>query len=956
MIEEEVEEKEKPAEEEEPKEEEVEEKEKPAEEEKPKEEKPAEKEEELEEEEVLSGDVKPGMAVYFKGTVPNEITRFAVDLRCGDTKDSDIAFRFESRFEPSEVLVFNSFKNGSWEEEDRVNEMPFRRGESFELVFHVLEEGYQVYVARRKIYLFKHRIPVEQVTSVQVIGEISMQTSNLLNIGQFTMTQEPDDDVDETTQVMMSIPGSLKSGLSMSFQGMIPDESTRFTIDLQCGDTEGCDTAFRFNPRLETSEVVFNSFRNGSWEEEEKVVEMPFIKGESFLLVFMLKSDGYQVNVNGCPLYMFKHRMVLEQVRGIRIFGGVSIQNVNIVEIVQEVIEIPEEETEAIQAEAPIPGSLKAGTTLTLLGTIPEETKSFSINLQCGEAAGCDTAFHFNPKFETSEVEFNTFRNGSWEEAEKVDNMPFTQGKEFELTYIITAEGYQVNVNGAEFYLFKHRISVEQVKVLQIAGDVSVTAINIVEGTVQEYPSPAEMGTVQTNIPVPGCLKTWMTVSLQGLVPAETDSFSINLQCGDTQGCDTAFHFSSQFKTSELVFNSFRKGHWEEEERVAQMPFKTGENFTLDYTITLEGYEVSVNGHFIHTFMHRMPVAQVSLMQIIGDVSIMAINIIETSPSVTPLPSGLKPGTAVIFQGVLPSESNRFSIDLQCGETEGCDTAFQFQPQLEPEEVVVCNSFQNGSWETEERLTEMPFRKGEDFELVYNITAEGYQVKVNGQQYHMFKHRIPVEQVRALLVAGNVSVPAVHIIEGEPFIMEETAFETVVICAPYVMPIPGGFKEASSVNFRGSIPEGIPSFSIDLQCGEADGSDTALRFNPQFEPAEAVVFNSFRGGSWETEERVDAMPFRRGESFEVTFHITPEGYQVKVNGAELHMFKHRIPVEQVSAVKIVGNVTVETVNIIEGDFGAVPPSCFGQIEATGSIGGETWTCGVAEVERGDGPI
>ncbi|XP_064157571.1 uncharacterized protein LOC135235715 [Anguilla rostrata] len=953
--EEEVEEKEKPAEEEEPKEEEVEEKEKPVEEEEPKEEKPAEKEEELEEEEVLSGDVKPGMAVYFKGTVPNEITRFAVDLRCGDTKDSDIAFRFESRFEPSEVLVFNSFKNGSWEEEERVNEMPFRRGESFELVFHVLEEGYQVYVARRKIYLFKHRIPVEQVTSVQVIGEISMQTSNLLNIGQFTMTQEPDDDVDETTQVMMSIPGSLKSGLSMSFQGMIPDESTRFTIDLQCGDTEGCDTAFRFNPRLETSEVVFNSFRNGSWEEEEKVVEMPFIKGESFLLVFMLKSDGYQVNVNGCPLYMFKHRMVLEQVRGIRIFGGVSIQNVNIVEIVQEVIEIPEEETEAIQAEAPIPGSLKAGTTLTLLGTIPEETKSFSINLQCGEAAGCDTAFHFNPKFETSEVEFNTFRNGSWEEAEKVDNMPFTQGKEFELTYIITAEGYQVNVNGAEFYLFKHRISVDQVKVLQIAGDVSVTAINIVEGAGQ-YPTPAELGTVQTNIPVPGCLKTWMTVSLQGLVPAETDSFSINLQCGDTQGCDTAFHFSSQFKTSELVFNSFRKGHWEEEERVAQMPFKTGENFTLDYTITLEGYEVSVNGHFIHTFMHRMPVAQVSLMQIIGDVSIIAINIIETSPSVTPLPSGLKPGTAVIFQGVLPSESNRFSIDLQCGETEGCDTAFQFQPQLEPEEVVVCNSFQNGSWETEERLTEMPFRKGEDFELVYNITAEGYQVKVNGQQYHMFKHRIPVEQVRALLVAGNVSVPAVHIIEGEPFIMEETAFETVVICAPYVMPIPGGFKEASSVNFRGSIPEGIPSFSIDLQCGEADGSDTALRFNPQFEPAEAVVFNSFRGGSWETEERVDAMPFRRGESFEVTFHITPEGYQVKVNGAELHMFKHRIPVEQVSALKIVGNVTVETVNIIEGDFGAVPPSCFGQIEATGSIGGETWTCGVAEVERGDGPI
>lgn len=40
----------------------------------------------------------------------------------------------------------------------------------------------QVYVARRLICCFKHRIPVERVTSVQVIGEVSMQVANYINV------------------------------------------------------------------------------------------------------------------------------------------------------------------------------------------------------------------------------------------------------------------------------------------------------------------------------------------------------------------------------------------------------------------------------------------------------------------------------------------------------------------------------------------------------------------------------------------------------------------------------------------------------------------------------------------------------------------------------------------------------------------------------------------------------
>lgn len=67
--------------------------------------------------------------------------RFSINLRC---EDGNNAFHFNPRFEPSDVVVFNTFRNGSWENEERVEDMPIQPGDSFELVFIVTSEGYQV--------------------------------------------------------------------------------------------------------------------------------------------------------------------------------------------------------------------------------------------------------------------------------------------------------------------------------------------------------------------------------------------------------------------------------------------------------------------------------------------------------------------------------------------------------------------------------------------------------------------------------------------------------------------------------------------------------------------------------------------------------------------------------------------------------------------------------------------
>ncbi|XP_064157572.1 galectin-6-like [Anguilla rostrata] len=129
-----------------------------------------------------------------------------------------------------------------------------------------------------------------------------------------------------------------------------------------------------------------------------------------------------------------------------------------------------------IPYDGPIQGGLKPGMTVYFKGTVHHNIARFHINLQ----AHCDRTMHFNPRFKPEQVVvFNTFRHRRWEREERVQKMPFTPGKSFEVLFAVTCEGYQVVVNGAPFYLFKHRIPVERVTGLQIAGDVSMETVII---------------------------------------------------------------------------------------------------------------------------------------------------------------------------------------------------------------------------------------------------------------------------------------------------------------------------------------------------------------------------------------------------------------------------------------------------------------------------------------------
>lgn len=139
----------------------------------------------------------------------------------------------------------------------------------------------------------------------------------------------------------------------------------------------------------------------------------------------------------------------------------------------------------------------------------------------------------------------------------------------------------------------------------------------------------------------------------------------------------------------------------------------------------------------------------------------------------------------------LSNISGSFVINLRSAESESSDIALHFNPRFTGWDKVVFNSFENDSWGSEEKVRSMPFTKGQPFEIVFMVTTEGYQVgqwtlefnptcwssklemiltqmfvqvKIDGQDFYTFSHRIPLERVCAIQIGGQVSIQSIKVL------------------------------------------------------------------------------------------------------------------------------------------------------------------------------------------------
>ncbi|RCN34423.1 galactoside-binding lectin [Ancylostoma caninum] len=136
----------------------------------------------------IVGGLFPGRAIVVSGMVlqsfASDTKRFYIDLCCGlliqgDHMDNK-ALHFNPRFDtggdwfsgqPDKQLVINSYISNRWGAEERFPN-PFEIGKPFQIRILVLENYFKIAVNGKHICDYPHRVPVEEIKTIYVGGNI----------------------------------------------------------------------------------------------------------------------------------------------------------------------------------------------------------------------------------------------------------------------------------------------------------------------------------------------------------------------------------------------------------------------------------------------------------------------------------------------------------------------------------------------------------------------------------------------------------------------------------------------------------------------------------------------------------------------------------------------------------------------------------------------------------------
>uniref|UniRef100_A0A8C3F9K8 Galectin n=1 Tax=Chrysemys picta bellii TaxID=8478 RepID=A0A8C3F9K8_CHRPI len=250
--------------------------------------------------------------------------------------------------------------------------------------------------------------------------------------------------------------GAILSGLLpgelVVIQGSVPDDSDRFQVDFQCGSSTKprADVAFHFNPRFK---------RSGS------------IIWKPFKIVFMVLKDKFQVSVNEKHLLLYNHRVNLERIDTLGIYGKVQIRTI---QFVSNNGEVPDGSQLVVPYIARLNSALRPGRTVAIKGEVNKNPNSFAVNLKSSDSK--DIALHLNPRMKTKVFVRNSYLSDSWGEEEKdVTNFPFSPGMYFELLIFCDVHQYKVAVNGVHIVEYKHRFKqLEKINILEVTGDIQL--------------------------------------------------------------------------------------------------------------------------------------------------------------------------------------------------------------------------------------------------------------------------------------------------------------------------------------------------------------------------------------------------------------------------------------------------------------------------------------------------
>ncbi|XP_047377244.1 galectin-8 isoform X1 [Sciurus carolinensis] len=318
-------------------------------------------------------------------------------------------------------------------------------------------------------------------------------------------------------------------------------------------------------------------------------------------------------------------------------------------------------------------------------------------------------------------------------------------------------------------------------------------------------------------------------------------------------------------------------------------------------------------------------------------------------PYVGTISEQLDPGSLIVIRGHVPSDADRFQVDLQCGSSvkPRADVAFHFNPRFKKTNCIVCNTLINEKWGWEEITYDMPFKKEKSFEIVIMVLKDKFQVAVNGKHILLYAHRISPEKIDTLGIYGQVNVhsvgfsfsldlqstqtstlgltqinrenvqksgisqlpsnregdiskivPKTVYTKSRDSAVNPTLTSTKILptnsfskTLPFEARLNSPMGPGRTVVVKGEVHTDAKGFNVDLVSGKS--RDIALHLNPRLN-IKAFVRNSFLQEAWGEEERnITCFPFSPGMYFEMIIYCDVREFKVAINGVHSLEYKHR---------------------------------------------------------------
>ncbi|KAI7811147.1 galectin-4-like [Triplophysa rosa] len=264
---------------------------------------------------------------------------------------------------------------------------------------------------------------------------------------------------------------------------------------------------------------------------------------------------------------------------------------------------------------------------------------------------------------------------------------------------------------------------------------------------------------------VQGGLLEGMIITVCGRVWADSERFQVDLQhCSDI-----VLHVNPRYENGHdyVVHNTFTNGHWDPNyEQDYECPFPRGQSFALQILVTKETYKISANGKPFSEYKHRVLFSRVDSISVSGMVDVNLVLVQYLEPLYAPIPGtfrvpyksiiygGLYAGKTILIQGLVYLHAQSLEVNLR----HKTGVAFNYCCHLD-KNVVVLNNYENGEWGKPEKYIDMPFTRGQPFQMTICCKENHYSVFASDKQVHTYTHQYTeLQDIDVLEISGDVQL------------------------------------------------------------------------------------------------------------------------------------------------------------------------------------------------------